>query len=80
MPDNYQTEVVRYVREVQPPPPSRVMVDSLAPSRPVTLPNEPAINQDGTSDAEPLSTFTPSLAVAAATLATAEDTGMEVVV
>ena len=42
VPDDYQTELVRYIREVEPPPPSRVMVDSLAPSRPVTLPNDPA--------------------------------------
>ncbi|MEZ4770435.1 MAG: peptidoglycan recognition family protein [Caldilineales bacterium] len=41
VPDDYQPEVVRTVREAQPPPPQRVMVDSLAPSRPVTLPNQP---------------------------------------
>ncbi len=79
VPDNYETEAVRYVREVQPPPPQRVMVDSFAPSRPVTLPNQPAIGSDEMSDAGPASTSAPMLAEAAAILSTAEDAGMETI-
>lgn len=49
VPDDYQPDAVRSVREVEPPPPTRVMVDSLAPSRPVTLPSAP-VNGAGQPD------------------------------
>ena len=79
VPDSYQTEVVRYVREVEPPPPQRVMVDSLAPSRAVTLPNQPAFDEDGLLDSKPPSTDASTLATATASLSTAADVGLEVV-
>ena len=79
VPDSYQTEVVRYIREVEPPPPQRVMVDSFAPSRAVTLPNQPAFDENGILDSKPPSTDASTLATATASLSTAADVGLEVV-
>lgn len=52
VPDDYQREAVRSVQSAQPPAPTRVMVDSLAPSRPLTVPNNAA--NGGREDASSL--------------------------